>query len=248
MIAVVLLPGMDGTGDLFAEFARYLQEEVTPIIVKYPENRPLGYDELETHVRRFLPTDGPFVLLGESFSGPIAISISSSPPPGLIGLVLCCTFASTPHPWLRPLSGLINAMPISSKLTRLIAPLLFGRFSSNALLQSLQRALSKVPASTLRSRMRAVLDIDVSEKLNKIQTPILYLQAANDRIIPESSLSRIRKHAMDLMVVSLQAPHLLLQVIPSEAATIIKKFTLDAVVTFNTAVNAETQHAAPLLP
>ncbi len=239
---------MDGTGELFAEFARSLQEDVTPIIVKYPEHESLGYEELETHVRRFLPSDQPFVLLGESFSGPIAISIASSPPPGLIGLVLCCTFASAPHSWFRPLRGLIGIMPMSSKLTALIAPFLFGKFSSGVHRRSLQNALSKVPASTLRRRMRAVLDIDVSGKLSKIQTPILYLQAADDRIVPMLSLKCISNQTTDLVVVTLQAPHLLLQVIPSEAATIVKKFTLKAVVTFNTAVNAETQRAAALLP
>ena len=228
MIALVLLPGMDGTGELFAEFVRALKNEVTSIIIRYPENQAMGYEELEGYVRDRLPVGQPFVLLGESFSGPIAISIASSQPAGLIGLILCCTFASNPLPMLRPLRSLISVLPISSKLTMFIAPFLLGNFSSSALRQSLQRALSKVPASTFRRRIRAVFDIDVSDQLKKIRAPILYLQAADDRIVPVLALKKIRECAMNLKVVTLRAPHLLLQAVPVEAATIVKKFIDEA--------------------
>jgi pimeloyl-[acyl-carrier protein] methyl ester esterase len=96
MVALVLLPGMDGTAVLLTEFAASFGQGVNVISVSYPTDRVLGYAELTQIARESLSPDEPFVLLGESFSGPIAISLAASAPPGLLGLVLCCTFARSP--------------------------------------------------------------------------------------------------------------------------------------------------------
>ena len=86
---------MDGTGELFEPLAQAMERRDAIDVVRYPGTEPLGYDELERLVRAQLPAGQPFVLLGESFSGPLAISIAASPPPGLRGLILCCSFART---------------------------------------------------------------------------------------------------------------------------------------------------------
>jgi pimeloyl-[acyl-carrier protein] methyl ester esterase len=105
---LVLLPGLDGTGKLFTELLRALDCRVASIVVPYPTDVALGYDELETLVRAALPAQGSYVLLGESFSGPLAIRIAARPPPGLVGLILSVTFASNPYPrwaWARSLAA-----------------------------------------------------------------------------------------------------------------------------------------------
>jgi thioesterase domain-containing protein len=73
MVALVLLPGMDGTGELFAPFLAALGPDQAVVVVRYPTDRELGYAELEQVARAALPVDQPFILLGESFSGPVAI-------------------------------------------------------------------------------------------------------------------------------------------------------------------------------
>ena len=74
-MTLVLLPGMDGTGDLFAAFLSAPGCDLDVKVVSYPTDVALGYADLEAFARAALPTDRPFVILGESFSGPIAISI-----------------------------------------------------------------------------------------------------------------------------------------------------------------------------
>ena len=113
-MVLVLLPGVDGTGDLFADFVLAMKDEVRAVIIGYPQKQAMGYEELEEYVKDRLPVNEPFVLLGESFPGPIAISIASSAPAGLIGLILCCTFASNPLPLLKPIKNLIHFLPISN--------------------------------------------------------------------------------------------------------------------------------------
>ena len=94
---LVLLPGMDGTGELFDPFLASISGSFEPIVVDYPPNESFGYERLEEVARANLPADGPYVLLAESFSGPIAISIAASVPKGLVALVLCCHFFLVVH-------------------------------------------------------------------------------------------------------------------------------------------------------
>lgn len=96
MPTIVILPGMHGTGELFAEFIAALPRAVESIVVSYPPDRPLNYAELEKLVRASLPVERPYVLLGESFSGPIAVSIAASKPAGLRGLMLVGSFVRNP--------------------------------------------------------------------------------------------------------------------------------------------------------
>ena len=89
---LVLIPGLDGTGDLFAPFVAALGEVDTQVI-SYPPDRAMDYAEHEAHVRSLLPREGEYVLLAESFSGPVGIAIAASNPAGLRGLILCCSAA-----------------------------------------------------------------------------------------------------------------------------------------------------------
>ena len=105
---LVLLPGLDGTGILFRQFVEAIGASVDTQTVAYPADQPLGYAELETLVREALPRDRPYVVLGESFSGPVAIRLAAKPPAGLVGLILCVTFAKNPYPlfgWVGPWAG-----------------------------------------------------------------------------------------------------------------------------------------------
>src|SRR6185369_2945536 len=93
---LVLLPGMDGTGILFEPLLEILPPELEAQVVSYPTHKPCGYEELAGLVAAALPKDGPFIILGESFSGPLAIMAAHAQPPGLKGIVLCASFARSP--------------------------------------------------------------------------------------------------------------------------------------------------------
>lgn len=77
-VSLILLPGMDGTGQLFEPFISALAGEFEVKVVTYPASQPLGYTELEAVARKAIPKEGPYVILGESFSGPIAVSLGAS--------------------------------------------------------------------------------------------------------------------------------------------------------------------------
>ena len=224
MVTLVLLPGLDGTGLLFADFAASFGPEVKVIVASYPNDIPLGYSELEPIARSFLPLDQPFFLLAESFSGPIGIAIAASPPPGLLGLVLCCSFARCPTPMLALLRPLVSVTPLSIVPVRLLGFFLLGRFASPVLLGALARALALVAAPVLRARARAALSVDVSASLPQVRVPVLYLRATEDRVVSRSVSEQLVSLAPNATVAEFPAPHFLLQVLPLPVASRVTEF------------------------
>src|SRR5262249_18941677 len=130
----MLLPGMDGTGRLFEPLIRHLPPELEPVVVAYPGDQPYGYTELLPLVEAAIPDEDDFVVLGESFSGPLALILAAQQPPRLRGVILCASFAVSPLPvsvrWLRGILRhiLVHMVPFS-----LVRHALLGRFDSPAL-------------------------------------------------------------------------------------------------------------------
>ena len=219
-LSLVLLPGLDGTGDLFEPFVSHLPEQIKPIIVRYPTHEVLDYSALTDMVLRHLPSDSPYVLLGESFSGPIAVQAASHRPAGLLGVVLCASFLSTPRPWLSRFARLISPHIAA----RLLGPrLLMGRFKSQSLDQRLRDALAKVSSRVLRARLRAVEQVDVIEQAAALEVPVLYLRASEDELIPRSAASIFERATRRGKVVVIEGPHCLLQCNPVDALRSIEE-------------------------
>ena len=221
---LVLLPGLDGTGKLFAEFLQALNLGVGAHIVPYPPDVPLGYDELEALVRAALPAHGPFVLLGESFSGPLAIRIATSPPRGLTGLILCVTFASNPYPRLAWARGLAAFLPLKSLPRWLRAPLMWGSASPSTAPRQSERATAGVAAAVIRRRIAALLAVDETASLAKIAVPTLVLCATGDRVVSKTATTKIMHGIRHARRVDVDGPHLLLKTRPQECAAAVLEF------------------------
>jgi pimeloyl-ACP methyl ester carboxylesterase len=228
---LVLIPGLDGTGELFAPFLAELGRLSTlgraghPVMtIAYPPDREMDYAGHEAHVRSRLPEHEEFVLLAESFSGPVGISIAASPPSNLKGLILCASFASNPLPVFGPLSRLIAAFPAMKIPPALMSPLMFGRWGTPELRRALAATMGRVPARTLRSRVSAILAVDHSALLRKIAVPMLYLQASDDRLVPRSALEKLQRFRSDIPVIEIEGPHFLLQTQPGRCADAVTSF------------------------
>ena len=222
--ALVLLPGLDGTGKLFAEFLKALNLRVSALVVPYPNDEPMNYDELEALVRAVLPTDRPFVLLGESFSGPIAIRIAARPPAGLSGLILSVTFASNPFPrlaWARPLAAYL---PLKSFPRWVRAPLMWGSAAPNRAPRQSERAMAGVSAAVVRHRIAELLAADKNAALGRILLPTLVLSARRDRVISKAATMRILRGIPHARHMEIDGPHLLLQACAAQCAAAVLSF------------------------
>jgi pimeloyl-ACP methyl ester carboxylesterase len=228
MPALVILPGLDGTLKLRDDFVSALGTDFESIVVSYPADRPTGYSELASLARSALPQDRPYAVLGESFSGPIAISIAASRPRGLIGLILSCSFARNPRPLLRAAWPLLAPVPLKLAPMRLLSPLLLGRFGTKPLRSALDEAIRAMPNSVLRARVSAVLSVDVTAELSKLRVPILYLRTSEDRLVPRSCSESFARAVPHAQIIEIEGPHLLLQTAPSAAAAAIRDFVTSA--------------------
>jgi pimeloyl-ACP methyl ester carboxylesterase len=226
MTALVLLPGMDGTGLLLEDFVASMGAGADVVLVRYPTTEVLGYPELEARVRASLPRDRPFVLLGESFSGPIAISIAAAPPANMRGLVLTCTFACMPT-WrgFRKVAAFLP--PIGLPIVRLVRRRILGRHDSPKFRDLLEKVSSQIAPAVRKARLCSVLEIDVTEKLPRITMPVLYLRANEDQVIARAASETIARYIPTMQVREFDAPHALLQTMSDEAAVVIKRFIAD---------------------
>lgn len=221
---LVLLPGMDGTGALFRHFVAALPRQTKIVLVRYPESAALGYEALEDSVRRVLPESEPFILVAESFSGPLAITVAAAEPPGLCGLVLCCTFASNPRPGLGWLQALLSRLPVKRMPVSMLGWFLMGRRGSKELRDELAVALSGVSPDALRARLRAVLSVDVTARLGRVSVPVLYLQATDDLVVPSIAAAQIASALPSATILSVDGPHFLLQTAAKAASSAIEAF------------------------
>jgi pimeloyl-[acyl-carrier protein] methyl ester esterase len=224
MTTLVLLPGMDGTGLLFSAFVDAMGDKVKSKVVCYPTDRCLDYEQLTDIARAAVPSDEPFVLLGESFSGPVAIRLAAEQPDRLHGLVLCCSFASCPRPRLAKLARPLLQWPLPMPPISLLSEVLMGGFSTPHLRMQLEKAVQRVPAAVLRSRLAQVMSVDVSAELMNIRVPLLYLQASRDRLVPSAAEQKIKRLQPNAQLRRLPGPHFLLQCLPQASASTIQGF------------------------
>lgn len=225
MTTLVLLPGLDGTGELFQPLLRELPADWRTQVVAYPMDADAGYDALTRLAEQALPADGPLVLLGESFSGPIAIRLAAALGARLQALVLCCSFACNPRPALAALGGLVGWLPSPGRVpASLSARALLGPAASAESKALLARALARLPALVLRERLRMVMAVDVMQQLAAVRSPVLYLQATQDRIVPASAAEHVRRCCPQVSVMRLDGPHGLLQASPKACAVAMTSF------------------------
>ncbi|WP_425251987.1 alpha/beta fold hydrolase [Janthinobacterium sp. NFX145] len=222
---LVLLPGMDGTASLFHRFDAALRAHsaIATLSIAYPA-APLDYAALEAFVRERLPRDRPFVVLAESFSGPLGAALRADPPPGMRALILCCSFVRNPRPMLAPLRHLLGLVPFGAMPGFALRQALLAPHSTPQLQAELAAALAQVPPSVLRQRLRAVLETDASRSFARGSLPVLYLRARHDRLVPPANAVQILRQAADAQVTDIAAPHMLLQAAPEAAAVAVAAF------------------------
>jgi pimeloyl-ACP methyl ester carboxylesterase len=223
---LILLPGMDGTGSLFQPFVDGMGSAFKIKVIPYPTDHAMDYPALLAYVRRELPANEHYAVLGESFSGPIAVELAADPDSLLLGLILCCTFVRNPLPLLSALKFVVPNLPNWGPPIRFLDKLLLGQFTTPALRLALAQAVAKVTPAVMRARLHAVLCIDVTVQMAAVKIPILYLRATQDKLVPRSASELICSLNARTQVVNIDAPHCLLQTDPSEAAQVVKKFLM----------------------
>lgn len=222
-ITLVLLPGLNGTAGLFDPLLSVATNEYELIVISYPEHQVKSYEELAGYVLEQIGLiNGRFVVVGESFSGPVAIMISAKGINGLIGTILVATFSSAPYftfakylPWklMFELAKILYWLRIKLSDTK-----------RAGILKAASVELQKVDPAVLAAITRATLAVDVSKELQQSTVPIIYFRAKYDVIVPKWNLKKIITHRPDIKTITFNTQYFLLQSAPQEAWDAIRKF------------------------
>ncbi len=221
----LLLPGLDGSGRLFAPLLEAGPRGFVPEVVPYPPDEPLGYDDLVARVRRRLPR-GRFLVLAESFSGPIAIRLAAERPPGLEALVLAATFLHSPlNPLLHPIRGLVGARFFGAAMPAAVVRwFMAGTDAPDAIVREVQRAVAAVSPEVLAHRSAEALRVDVREDLARVDVPVLLVAPTRDRLIRTDVADEVLAVKPDAEVALVDAPHMVLQRCPHASLARIEEF------------------------
>ena len=220
-IKLLLLPGLDGTGRFFARLQRCLDDRIDVEVVRYPGDRPLGYRELANYVRAHIGAQ-PVVLLGESFSGPIAIRLAAELPQHVKGLILAATFITSPWPrWM--VKAAATAKP-SAVPRGWIDAVLRGSSNDPELAAEIADVMAHFAPNVRAARLREVAGADARADLQRVSCPILALHGRNDWLVPKSGIVRAMRTKPGAVMKLIGGPHMLLQCNAAGAAREIETF------------------------
>lgn len=219
---IVLLPGLDGTGELFDRLVPLLDAATRVTVLRYPADPALGYEDYARYVRDQIG-DRNVVLLGESFSGPVAVLVAARHPARVKGVILAATFLQSPYAgWL---------VRLGARLDPCLAPgtmrdrILMGRFGDTALHSKIAEILAAIPPGVREARLGAVSCVDVRKAFASLSCPILAIHGDADWLVPKGPLERaVGRKAGARMVLLPGAAHMLLQTRTRDAAEHILSF------------------------
>lgn len=230
-LTAVLLPGIDGTGKMFGPLIEQLPAWISPQVVSYPTQNVLTYAQLTEYVLARLPKQNPFIIIAESFAGPLALMVARQRPPGLAALVLCCTFLTNPRPWLSRLARwVLSDWLLGIRPHRWMAKLFVTGFAvPDEVLEHALTVHTMVTPRVLRHRLYAVFDVDVRDIYQSLSLPMLHVYGRHDHLILRYSTREIQHLRPDVHSVAVDGPHYLLQLKPRECAKDIIPFVAQAV-------------------
>jgi pimeloyl-ACP methyl ester carboxylesterase len=208
----ILLPGFDGTGILFAAFVRALPSGIEPVVVAYPADRACSADELVEIVLADLPENEPYVVVAESFSGPIAIKAAARMRRPPLAVVLCASFVQCPVP--RILAAILRFLGSAVTLTRILRWLVRWYLLGDAeeeVVALFYRALEEVSPRVLTHRLSVLLEFDENIAPATLKCPLLYVRATKDRLVGARNFSIVQRRYPEVKLERIESPHLILQ-------------------------------------
>jgi len=225
-LPLVLLPGLHGSVRLFDDVVGALRNHFPHrkfLPLPLPPDTPQDYPSLRDYFIGRLERIGPFVLLAESFSAPLALHLAASPRLALRRLILAGAFCHAPRCAairLLPLRGIFSLRPPAQAIRHFLT----GKHSSKQLVDSVRSEIQLTGGEVLAARVRVMLSLTEDELPPVPQIPVLLLQANRDALLPKEARATLESHFPDARIEHIDAPHLLLQTAPEACAEAIAQF------------------------
>lgn len=210
---------MDGTGLLFQPFLDIFPEEIETQVITYPCNEKLSYQELISYVQDNLPKDNDFVMLAESFSGPIAYEISKKENERLKAIIFVASFIQPPNKLLSLAKITSFSFLIPKTLPEFILRFILGSLANKDLYLLINKALSKVSSHVMEFRIKEMAHLSLH--IEPITKKCIYIQANKDMLVSQNNADTIEHITECYKFYKIKGSHFLLQVNPDDCSKII---------------------------
>lgn len=213
---LVLLPGMDGTGELFNPLLQHLQSDTT--VLPLPESGDQDYNHIASAITPLLPQQD-YILLAESFSSGLVRYLVENHDRYLRGVVIVSGFVSAPN---RALLRLAKSLPLHTMLNMpgfdaVCRRYLLGNTATSEDIAALKEAIKSVPQDILKARLVAMLNMP--NDLNyKCSLPCVCIVPTEDKLVHSRKTRELATAYSNAAISPISGPHFILQSNPSLAA------------------------------
>jgi pimeloyl-ACP methyl ester carboxylesterase len=194
--ALVLVPGMDGTGLLFYRQVPLLARSYRVATYALRDDAT-SMDALVADLSRVIDVASHAtrraVIVGESFGGALALSLALAHPEKVGGLVILNSFPYfAPQLRLRLAIGGLTLMPWGAMglVRRVTAFRLHSRHTHRAEMRRFLQLTARASREGYLGRLRLLRTYDVRDRLSEIRCPTLFLAADEDHLVPSVAQAR----------------------------------------------------------
>ncbi|OFW18029.1 MAG: hypothetical protein A3H97_04040 [Acidobacteria bacterium RIFCSPLOWO2_02_FULL_65_29] len=194
--AVVLVPGMNGTGELFYRQVPRLERSyrvATYSLREDAESLDLLAADLAHVVDVVAPITRRAMIVGESFGGAVALTFALRSPEHVGALVILNSFPYfAPQVRLRLAIAGLSVLPwgAMSLVRRLTAFRLHSSHTHRAEVKQFIELTAHATRDGYINRLRLLRRFDVRDRLRDIRQPALFLAAENDHLVPAVAQAR----------------------------------------------------------
>jgi pimeloyl-ACP methyl ester carboxylesterase len=194
---LLLIPGIDGTGELFYRQIPSLERDFTVTATRHRDDAATMDElvaDLHEQVERIAPAGGRVTLLGESFGGALTLSYALAHPDRIDRLVILNSFAHFGSPaqlWVG--YQLLRATPwgMMHYVRRLNARRMHSPQTERDEIRRFHELMRNTTRQGYLSRLRILRDYDIRMHLPSIGAPVLYLAADRDTLVPSVEQARL---------------------------------------------------------
>jgi pimeloyl-ACP methyl ester carboxylesterase len=193
---VVLVSGMDGTGNLFYRQVPLLARSYCVATYALRDTATTMEElvaDLGGVVDAVAPDGGRATIIGESFGGALALSFALARPAQVSRLVVINSFPHfTPQVRLHLARVGLRALPWGAMnvIRRLTASRLHSRHTHRAEIRRFMELTAAASRDGYGNRLQVLTGYDVRHRLQEIRVPTLFLASERDHLVPSVAQAR----------------------------------------------------------
>lgn len=167
---------------------------------------------------------GPYILVGHSMGGAIALEIAAGQPEGLVGLVLVGTGAK------------LGVSPVIFRLLRedpegfiqTIDRAALGPHASGEVRNAVEASIRRCAPSVVLGDFRACDRFDVRDRLGRVRIPVLIVCGEEDRLTPPAYSEYLHREIKNTRMIQVpEAGHLVMLEAPEQVNQALEAFIED---------------------